>query len=117
MIATLFSGYVLVDRFGFFLGIFLWFILIPAVFGLLGYLVREGILEFEDALLDIPLIGALYERFFHPNTYYRMDTALMFQSAVHAAVMQVVDQMTSSKGIRALSELERKPIMREFGRR
>jgi hypothetical protein len=36
----------------------------------------------------------------------------MFQQAVHNAVLEVMDCMTANKGIRALSETERKPIMK-----
>jgi hypothetical protein len=39
----------------------------------------------------------------------------MFQDAVHNAVLEVVDCITASKGVRALSEAERKPIMKRFG--
>ncbi len=71
----------------------------------------SGILGF---LLRIPVIGWLVERFVKPLTYYRIDTASMFQSLVHGAVMQVIDQMTNSQGVRALPESERKPEMRSF---
>lgn len=50
-------------------------------------------------------------------TYYRLDTALMFQDSVHAAVLEVIGQVTESKGIRALSELEKKPIMSDLFKR
>jgi hypothetical protein len=59
-------------------------------------------------------LGCLGRFFRHRKTYYRVDTALMFQEAVHAAVLEVIDGMTSAKGIRALSELERKPILRSL---
>jgi hypothetical protein len=108
-----------IQMFGFFGGLFFAAIAFPLLVWLLGYLVREGHLGpgAEDALLAIPLFGPLYERLFKPVTYYKMDTTLMFQSAVHAAVLEVVDQVTSAKGIRPLTELERKPVMREFYQR
>ncbi|KAA3626932.1 MAG: hypothetical protein DWQ08_08075 [Proteobacteria bacterium] len=65
-------------------------------------------------LMRIPVIGILAERFFKPQTYYRIDTRLMFQSLVHGAVMQVIDEMTKAKGLRALGDVERKPEMRDF---
>ena len=37
----------------------------------------------------------------------------MFQKAVHNAVLEVID-VTAEKGVRALSESDRKPVMREF---
>ena len=65
----------------------------------------------------IPLFGPLMIWAFRRETYYKNDTALMFQDTVHSAVMEILDGMSSAKGLRVLSELERKPIMREFARR
>ena len=62
----------------------------------------------------MPLVGTIYERVFAPETYYALDTALMFQEAVHNAVLEVIDGMISAKGLRALSEVERKPILKVF---
>ena len=61
-------------------------------------------------------LGAMFPFLRRKATYYRIDTTLMFQEAVHAAVLEVIDGMTSAKGIRALSELERKPILRQLVR-
>jgi hypothetical protein len=49
-----------------------------------------------------------------PLTYYRIDTALMFQSVTHSAVLEVLDSVVSAKGLRALSDTDRKPVMRDF---
>lgn len=70
--------------------------------------------EWINYLLVIPALGALWERFFCPSTYYRIDTALMFQTAVHGAVLEVIDGITQAKGLRALSESDRKPILKDF---
>ena len=68
-------------------------------------------------LLVTPLLGPLWERFFCPYTYYRIDTALMFQTAVHGVILEVIDGITQAKGLRALSESDRKPILKEFFQR
>ena len=68
------------------------------------------------AFAEIPLLGLIFRRLIKPNTYYKIDTGLMFQEAVSKAVHDAVDQITTAKGIRALSELERKPILRDFYR-
>lgn len=65
-------------------------------------------------LADLTLVGFIFKNFLRPLTYYRIDTALMFQSAVHAAVLEVIDGLMSQRGLRALTEAERKPILREF---
>lgn len=69
-------------------------------------------------VLSIPIVGWLYRRLFRPTTYFRLDSMQMFQRAVHNAVLEVIDSMTSAKGLKALSEADRKPIMRDlYGRR
>ena len=68
-------------------------------------------------LLMIPVLGLLVAWMVRPWTYYKMDTALMFQSTVSSAVQEVLDEMTRAKGLRALEAFERKPVLREFAAR
>lgn len=77
----------------------------------------ESVGLFWRFFLKIPLLGRFLLWFFRPLTYYQIDTALMFQESVHLAVLEVVDQMTKAKGLRLLSELERKPILSDFLKR
>ncbi|MFN0009565.1 MAG: hypothetical protein ACKVXR_16835 [Planctomycetota bacterium] len=83
----------------------------------LGYFIRRGVLGIEDEVLALPIVGAIYDWIYKPSTYYRLDTASMFQHTVHIAVLEVIDSITNTGGVRALSEFERKPILREFYRR
>jgi hypothetical protein len=100
-----------VNKIGLFAGPVVLVLLVPLILFLMS---RMGNPDADDFILQLPLIGPLYERFFHPVTYYRIDTSQMFQQAVQEAVMGVVDQVTAAGGIRALTELERKPMMRDF---
>jgi hypothetical protein len=87
---------------------------VPALLWIGGNALRHGFIKGESTVLAIPLIGWIYERIFAPPTFYSVDTALMFQEAIHKAVLEVIDCMTTNKGIRALSEAERKPVIRRF---
>lgn len=69
---------------------------------------------FGELLASIPVVGFLFQWLIKPLTYYKMDTALMFQSVTHSSVLQALETMLSEKGLRALSETERKPVMRDF---
>lgn len=92
---------------------------VALVLGVLGGMsvIRALDAEFlDDFARSVPVLGGLYVRLFRPPTYYRIDTMEMFQKAVHNAVQDVIDEMTTAKGLRALSEAERKPVMREFYR-
>jgi len=99
---------------GFFGGLLLTIVIIPLLFVGAGYLIKEGSSATESAVLAIPVLGALYARFFMAITYYKIDTTLMFQESVRHAVLEVVDQVTQARGLRSLSDSERKPILGEL---
>jgi hypothetical protein len=80
---------------------------------LLDGLVTQNSLD-EGIARSIPVLGTLYAWMFKPESYYRIDSMEMFEKAVHNAVLEVIDAMTAEKGIRALAEGQRKPVMREF---
>ena len=61
-----------------------------------------------------PLLGSFFSTAIGDNSFYQRDTTKMFQTSIHGAVMDVIDQITKMKGLRALSEGERKPINSEF---
>ena len=65
----------------------------------------------KGCLLAIPILGWILLVLVFRETYYKVDTRLMFQDAVHSAVLEVVDGMTSAKGLRALSGPERIPTI------
>jgi hypothetical protein len=67
------------------------------------------------AIAILGWVGIIQPLYYPPRpTFYRIDTGLMFQKAVHAAILEVIDEITSAKGVRGLTELERQPILREF---
>jgi hypothetical protein len=68
-------------------------------------------------LPEVPLFGPIYESWYHPDTYYRQDVNHAYREVVHNALMQSVDEMTTAMGIRPLTELERKPILRDLFQR
>lgn len=65
----------------------------------------------------IPFIGGWLARKIYPITYYKIDTASMFMTFAQTAVLKVIDDITNAKGIRSLSESERKPILNDIFKR
>ena len=61
-------------------------------------------------LAFIPIIGLPF-RGMITITYFQVDTMLMFQQAVHSAVTDAIDGMVQAKGLRSLTEIEKKPIL------
>ena len=64
-------------------------------------------------LMVVPVLN-IFVGMLRRETYYKIDTAMMFRESVQNAVFEVIDCLTTAKGIRSLSELERKPVMRNF---
>jgi len=71
------------------------FVLFPlsflCVLSLIAVASRGGVFGPEAAILTVPFVGAFYARVFAPESYYRIDTMLMFQAAVHSAMMESID--------------------------
>jgi hypothetical protein len=85
-----------------------------------GFFVSYWQLQPPDGCLvalfkSFPVLSLIARALVRPWTYYRVDTVTMFNTAVHQAITEVVDTITSSaQGIRQLTESERKPVMREL---
>ncbi len=77
----------------------------------------EKLSLFWYLVMIIPFLGIPLMVIFRPDTYFRQDTALMFQDSVASAVFEVIDGITKAKGLRPLTELERKPIQSDFFKR
>lgn len=104
------------DAAGTMLAFFLSLAAYPVLVWLLGNALAKGAFGAgaEDALIATPFFGWLYLKLFNPLTYYKTDTKLMFQAAVSAAVHDSVDRLMQANGLRALTEFERKPVLKAF---
>lgn len=83
-----------------------------------GFFVSSWLGQVESGffawLATLPFVGWIFERFIKPLTYYKIDTAMMFQSVAHGSLLAALDAVTEARGLRALTESERKPVMRDF---
>lgn len=72
-------------------GLFLALVAIGIGGAILQQVFADGWSAMEDAILDMPIIGIIYEKFVKPVTYYSEDTRLMFEDTVHRVVIKVVE--------------------------
>ncbi len=91
--------------------------LLALLWSIMRLAATETITWLDRTLSDLPLIGLVYDRFFHPDTYYRQDTNNAYGKAVNHAVRQAVDEMRSQKGLKALRDDEWRPVTRDRQRR
>ena len=64
----------------------------------------------DDLVQRIPYIGKYIEAIMNYQTFYQIDTDDMFKDMVKDCVLVVVDSIANDKGIRPLTELERRPV-------
>ena len=88
--------------------------MLVVVIGSLAILARKEIFGPEEHILAIPVLGWIYEKIFNPITFYSLDTALMFQESIRRAVNQVIEGLLSEQGVRALSESQMQPTIRDL---
>lgn len=113
LVALLVASGLAINWLGFILGLVLLAVALVFALWISSEMASQGTWN-DSVVRALPLIGRLYEWLFKPGTYYRIDSMQMFQQAVHNAVLEVIDQMTTEKGVRALSESDRKPTMHKF---
>ena len=61
----------------------------------------------RSVLARIPFINTLIGKNSKIKSFYQQDTEAMFRASVTQGLMEAIDGMTTLKGIRALSEMER----------
>ena len=78
---------------------------------LLGLLIIAAYIgpHLDQFLIRLPLIGAIYERYFRKITYYRHDLACCFRAAVDSAVQEVINEISKAQPLRPYSEFGRRP--------
>ncbi len=101
-----------------FVGVFLGPIVLMAL--LLGacYVLRNavamGLRDLDTALIQSPLFGAIYEAWFRKETYYRVDTRLIYLDTVSNIVKKLAEDVTGQKGVKLVRQYELAPILGEL---
>ncbi len=70
---------------------------------LMHNLVSMGLHDLDAALLQIPVIGAIYECLFRRETYYREDTRNAYVDIVDAISKTKIDELVEQKGAKLVT--------------
>lgn len=99
---------------GFFLGPM---ILLGCLLGLIYVLrnaVAMGLRDLDTAVIRSPLFGAIYEAWFRKETYYRVDTRLVYLDTVSTIVKKLAEDVTAASGVKLVRQYELAPILGEL---
>lgn len=112
--AVIFSFPLAWSMFGFWTGSF--FLVAGLVGGILvaRNSVSMGMKDLDSMLLNAPIIGGIYERFLRAETYYRVDTRMMFLETIDAIVKMKVEEVTAKNGVHLVSIKQHAPLFEEL---
>lgn len=65
----------------------------------------------------LSLFGRVFERFYRPDTYYRQDTAKMYEEAFDCAVTETIAAVTNPQGVRHTGQVDGGPVVNNLHRR
>ena len=74
----------------------------------------ERVSALRYVLSRMPGLGEYFDRTFWPLTYYRRDTMIAFQDAVHNTILEAVDELLVELKLPRLEQQERRPVMKDL---
>lgn len=84
---------------GLFWGLAMFAFNVIALFVLLRNVVELRLHRLDDFLLQLPIFGIIYEVWFRPETYYRIDTRTMYIETIKAVVERRIQEVTGVEGV------------------
>lgn len=76
---------------------------------LMRNLVAMGLADLDSALLQMPVVGAIYECFFRKESYYREDTRLAYIEIVDKLVRDKIGEVTGANGVQMVEYKDATP--------
>ncbi len=70
--------------------------------------------DLDTTLVNLPLIGPIYEKWFRVDSYYRQDTRLVYLEIVPKLVQSVAEEMAATKGVKLVRQYSRSPVLGEL---
>ncbi|NOS71120.1 MAG: hypothetical protein HOP33_14465 [Verrucomicrobia bacterium] len=72
------------------------------------------IADLDAALLKMPIIGPIYEKWFRVDSYYREDTRMVYLDLVPKLVQTLAEEVTAAKGVKLVRQYQRAPVLGEL---
>ncbi len=84
--------------------------LIVAIAQMFRNVIAFNLADLDAFLLKVPVIGPIYETWFRKDTYFRYDTRMVYLEIIPRIIQQLIEEITTAKGVKYVREYERAPI-------
>lgn len=71
----------------------------------------HGLADLDAALINMPAVGPVYERWFRKETYFREDTRLVYLEVVPKVIREAAEELVAANGLRLTRKFERAPVL------
>jgi hypothetical protein len=92
----------------------LWLTILVLGIYVLRNAVAMGLKDLDATLINSPVLGSIYQSWFRKETYYRIDTRLMYLEVVGSVVKKLAEDAIAAKGIKLTKQYEQAPILGEL---
>lgn len=76
-----------------------------------------GLSDLDATLIKTPVIGPIYECWFRKETYYRLDTRLVYLDTVPKLIKDLAEETVGAKGVKLTRQYEQAPVLGELYKR
>jgi hypothetical protein len=88
---------------------------IALMFAVAGVLRNAGTFtELDALLLRLPVVSTIYEDWFRPETYYRVDTRTLYKSILPELIRKAAEDIVAAKGIKLVRQDPSAPILKDL---
>lgn len=70
--------------------------------------------DLDAWLLKIPIVATIYEDWFRPETYYRLDTRAVYVQRFPQLVKQLAEEISAAKGAKLVKQYQFAPVFGEL---
>jgi len=90
--------------------------LVFALAGVLRNAASTATIDLDAILLRIPVISTIYQNWFRDDTFYRLDTRVLYLKQVPAIVRALADDVTAAQGVKLVNQNDSTPILAQLHR-
>lgn len=71
----------------------------------------------DALLLRIPVVSTIYEDWFRDDTYYRVDTRMIYLQRIPQLIKELAEEITAAKGAKLVQQYQCAPVLGELYKR
>jgi hypothetical protein len=105
---------VLIRPLGFVFSIYAISALVFALGAMLRNAASAAFSDVDSLLLRIPVVATIYEDWFRAESYWRIDTRMIYLQRVPSLVRELAEEITAAKGAKLEKQYQRAPILGEL---